>query len=138
MAFTQSVREDFGRMVQEATKLSGLSFSTEEEPKQKRNRNSASNQADTFSSKDNFKIYPFYMICDSIREQLKQKMEAYEGIVSPFRIFIDLSILKEERKNSIENIKAMFKIDSDGTNLEDEFEHFFSFMKDHEHSHESV
>ena len=91
VAFNQSVREDFGRIVQEATKLSGLSFSTEEEPKQKRKRNSASNQGYTFSTEENFKINSFYMICDSIREQLKQRMEAYEAIVNPFRILAGIA-----------------------------------------------
>ncbi|ESO01662.1 hypothetical protein HELRODRAFT_174625 [Helobdella robusta] len=82
-SFIENFRNDYEKVMTEATDLSGLqSFSEEDEVtfnRRKRNAFFDENKEEyKFTTRDNFKINTFYVICDSIKIQLLQRVQKYE------------------------------------------------------------
>ncbi|ESN92873.1 hypothetical protein HELRODRAFT_165006 [Helobdella robusta] len=100
-SFIENFRNDYEKVMTEATDLSGLqSFSEEDEVTFNRRKRNAffdeNNEEYKFTTRDNFKINTFYVICDSIKTLLLQRVQKYEVVLEHFRIFLNWN-LSEER-----------------------------------------
>ena len=83
-----------------------------------------------FTTKQNFIVNSFYVICDNLKSELSLRGQTYEVIVEPFRIFFDSEMSKEQKKKAIQKLMDIYKDDIDVDIFEDEFEQFSLFLKE--------
>ncbi|ESO12181.1 hypothetical protein HELRODRAFT_158645 [Helobdella robusta] len=134
-SFIENFRNDYEKVMTEATDLSGLqSFSEEDEVtfnRRKRNAFFDENKEEyKFTTRDNFKINTFNVICDSIKTQLLQRVQKYEVVLEHFRIFLDWNLSEEKKQKPLKELKNIYRNDIDACNLEDELNHFLFFLKE--------
>lgn len=137
--FINNFREEYEKVEKEATDLSGLSFSVEDEQTRRRRKrnvffdeNKEVGHEFTITIREDFKVNSFYVICDNTKAQLSQRAQKYEVVLEPFRIFFDWKLSTEERKKALKKLKDMYKNDIDVCTLEDELDHFLIFLKENE------
>lgn len=75
-----------------------------------------------FRGRQNFKINVFYLICDSLVQELNKRMESYSEIDSCFKCFFTEN--NEDINKSLTNICEKYRKDIDATCLPEEFEQF--------------
>lgn len=82
----------------------------------------------TLIGKNNFRVHVFYVLCDSIVQDLRRRVSAYEEITSSFSCFFTSD--SDEIKKSINILRGKYKQDiENGDNLEDEFYHFMELSQ---------
>lgn len=133
--FINNFREEYEKVEKEATDLSGLSFNdeygqTRRQQKRKMFFDENKEVGHEFTTREDFKVNSFYVICDKTKAELSQRTQIYEIVIEPFRIFFYWNLSMEEKKNAIKKLMDIYKEDIDVCTFEDELDHFLIFLKE--------
>ena len=71
--------------------------------------------------RENFKINVFYVVCDSLVQDLRRRLESYSEVESTFKCFFtnDQNIIDD----SLEKLSVKYQGDIESSNLREKFQH---------------
>ncbi|GFU38391.1 dimer_Tnp_hAT domain-containing protein [Nephila pilipes] len=125
---------EFGKVEEEATALSGLSFEKEvgQACRQRRRKiifGETKEEGHEFENRENFLVNSFYVICDRTSAELSRRAGIYETIIEHFFVFFD-ERLPEIKKKAVQKLKDIYKDDIELFNYDDELNQFLLFLKE--------